>query len=271
MSIFSMKGNGFHKKLYETETEQFRTPQAWEKLIDQYKRGSDSAYNTLIMGIRDENENLIRSLLQRIKEDDNDSIGLLLDAKRQFVANICWKYFQNSAQVEDLTQETFIKAIRALQRDKYEFRESFRQWLFRVASNVCRTELDKLGAQKRSGSETVYIQDMKADPDDDTPVDLPGDTPTPEETMIFGERKTYMKKLVNKLPPDMRDTIDLLFYQGCSYEQAAAILKVEIGTIRSRRNRAIQKLGEIVRNMDEEDREALFAENMKFKERGKSR
>ena len=238
---------------------------ACEELYELYKRGNQQAYDALLLEARRESAVLIQLILQKIKEKDDASIDILIDSKGKLVLFWCKRYFSDQQQAEDMAQEALLKAVRSLKKGEYEFQGAgtFTSWLSTITSNICATEIKKMKAQKRGGNITIVSIDEQTD-------QLPSPKPSPEDIMMYGERKARMKMLVNQLSEDLRDTIILIDYERLSYMEAARILRASEGAIKSRRHRAIKKLEEMIESMDSEDREILFV-NGKHSEEGGAR
>jgi RNA polymerase sigma-70 factor (ECF subfamily) len=134
---------------------------------------------------------------------------------------------------EDVTQETFIAAYRALKK----FRGgNLRAWLLRIARNLC---YDQLRSQKRRPVSSL-----------DEALEQPGfvpptsGEPSPEEQALTGELGAAINGVIQTLPPDQRIALVMIDVQGASYEEAAHSSDVSVGTIKSRLSRARAKVRE---------------------------
>ena len=136
----------------------------------------------------------------------------------------------NDADAEDVAQETFLRAFRGLGRFRGE--SSFKNWLYRIATNVARSHL---GKRVRQGS--VWDRRVEAnDAVEHAPIDQ---TETAEDSVI---RRDLLDRSLSALSDDLRMVLVLHDVEGLEYREIAAVLKVPIGTVMSRIFRARRRL-----------------------------
>ncbi len=159
------------------------------------------------------------------------------------VYNLCLRILGDNDSAEDATQETFISAYRAVGRFKGD---GFRAWVLRIASNTC---LDMIRSRKRRPSvslDAAYPTSGEEEapaltvPETDLSVD-------PESSVLRSEVVDAIEKGLQTLPDDQRIAIVLVDVQGLSYEEAAAAAGANIGTIKSRINRARGRMRDYLR------------------------
>jgi RNA polymerase sigma-70 factor (ECF subfamily) len=150
-----------------------------------------------------------------------------------------WVYslMKDEALADDITQLTFITAFKKIST----FRGgSFRAWLFTIARN---RSIDEMRSKKRYPS--MSIDDS---PDDDRELlsILPDGSPLPEDGLIAAERSKQVEQLLNHLPRSFQEVLWLVDIEDLEYQQAAQILGLPIGTLKSRLNRARLKMRQMV-------------------------
>jgi len=131
-------------------------------------------------------------------------------------------------EAEDVVQETFLRAYRGLERFRGD--SSLKTWLYAIALNRARARHGTL-ARLRS---LVAPAPKPADGDAWTVIDAADGAATPEEAAIERERRARLRVAVRELPDEFRAAVILRDLEGLSYEEVAEVLKVPIGTVRSR-------------------------------------
>jgi RNA polymerase sigma factor (sigma-70 family) len=150
-----------------------------------------------------------------------------------------WVYslIKDEAQADDITQLTFITAYKKIST----FRGgSFRAWLFTIARN---RSIDEMRLKKRYPS--VSLDDSPED-DRDLLSILPDGSPLPEDRLVSAERSKQVEKLLNCLSRVFQEVLWLVDIEGLDYQEAAQILGLPIGTLKSRLNRARLKMRQMV-------------------------
>ncbi len=173
--------------------------------------------------------------LRRAKKGDAQAFEQLVTPHEQMLWRVCWHYTHHQEDAADCLQETMLKAWRAIKTYRGEC--SLSSWLYRIASTVC---LDFLRKQKRL-PETESADEMAED--GFTPVD---DAPTPDEAVIKAESTENIRAAIDSLPGDMRTVIILYALQGLGYEEIASAMQTSVGTVKSRLNRARQKIAKFL-------------------------
>ncbi|GBD10565.1 ECF RNA polymerase sigma factor SigE [bacterium HR23] len=166
-------------------------------------------------------------LIARSQQGDTDAFNRLVAQYHRQVFNLAYRMLGDRAAAEDATQETFLSAFQKLG----SFRAgNFRAWLLRIAVNACRDYL-------RSGHhrKTLSLEGL-AEEDPTTP--FPSNDEAPEDYALRRELRDAIAQGLKTLPPDQRLAILLVDVQGLSYEEAAQVMGVPMGTVKSRLSRA---------------------------------
>lgn len=171
-------------------------------------------------------------LIGRAREGELDAFNLLIDAYERPVYNLCLRMLSSVQAAEDAAQEAFISAFRSLA----SFRGgSFRSWLFRIASNACYDEM------RRQRARPVRSLDTPA-ADDRPQMDFPSDAHSLDEHVQNVELREALRDALMELPPDQRLVIVLRDVQGMDYDEIAEVTNTNLGTVKSRINRARSRL-----------------------------
>jgi RNA polymerase sigma-70 factor, ECF subfamily len=158
-------------------------------------------------------------LVTRAKNGDRQAFADLVRAHRQGVVAVAYRLCGDLATAEDAAQEAFIRAWRGL--GGYQPRSPFRNWLYRIATNVA---LDGLRRERRP---VALNDEVPADPER-----------TPERAAERHERGEAVRQAVLALPPACRSVLVLREYEGLSYAEIADALQIPMGTVMSRLNYA---------------------------------
>jgi RNA polymerase sigma-70 factor (ECF subfamily) len=175
------------------------------------------------------------ALIERAQQGDLDAFNLLVDRYQRAVYNVSLRYLRSPELAEDVTQDAFLRAYRALDTFRNDQGHGFRAWLLRIASNRA---LDTLRAQQRRGSDSL---DARMDEDDSgwEPEDV---TETPLQFAERGELSAALEASLGQLPPEQRLAVILADVQGYSYEEVAEITGAAAGTVKSRIHRGRGRL-----------------------------
>ncbi len=181
------------------------------------------------------------ALIHRCQRGDRLAIEALIRRYQNYVYRLCCLVMRNEQDAEDMTQETFIRACRALSR--FEIREgiSFEAWLYRIAVNCCRSRMRRKWYQVLPWPEPA--PQLAA---------ATGDRP--DRVIEQDEQRSEILDAVYTLNEKHRLVIILRYYSGLSNEEIARTLDIPSGTVRSRLYTARQRLKTLLGDM--EDRES---------------
>ena len=165
-------------------------------------------------------------LVAASKQGNLSAFNQIVERYQSQVYNLAVRVIRDRTAAEDITQETFISAHKALRG----FRGgSLRAWLLRIASNL---SYDFLRAAHRRPATSL-------DEAMDSPgFSFPSADPSPEQMAIRNELNTEIQRAINSLPLDQKVVLVLIDVQGMSYEETSGIVGVSLGTIKSRLSRA---------------------------------
>lgn len=156
------------------------------------------------------------------------------------IFNFLYRMVGERSHAEDLTQEVFLKAYEALPRFRGE--SAFGTWLYRIAHNHC------LNALKRRGRE-IPVTELGNDASHGNPLTRSADpSAPPDELLEQRELRAVVQAKLAELTPEHRAILVLRDIQGLSYDEIAATLDLEGGTVRSRIHRARMELKEKIRS-----------------------
>lgn len=188
-------------------------------------------------------------LVERAVAGDQGAFELLVIKYQRRVQRLIGRMVRDVDLVEDIAQETFIRAYRAL----HQFRgdAQFYTWLYRIAVNTAKKFLLEL---KRDP--TVSESAFKANIDDDDETSWAASEPTtdetPESVLAAKEVVTAVNAALQALPDDLRQALTLREIEGLSYEDISAVMNCPIGTVRSRIFRAREAISAKVKPMLEQ-------------------
>ncbi|MEM8498797.1 MAG: RNA polymerase sigma factor RpoE [Pseudomonadota bacterium] len=171
-----------------------------------------------------------QQLVQRVKKGDKRAFDLLVVKYQHKILGLVARYVRDSGEVQDVTQEAFIKAYRAL--PKFRGDSQFYTWLYRIAINTAKNHLMAKG--RRPPGSDIDVQDAEY-------FESAGqlkDIENPENQLFGAELKEIVNKAISQLPEDLRTAVTLREFDGLSYEDIADIMNCPVGTVRSRIFRA---------------------------------
>jgi RNA polymerase sigma-70 factor, ECF subfamily len=178
-----------------------------ERLIGEFQNGNVEAYNEIVLRYKDR------------------------------LINFLFRYTGSKEEAEDLAQDTFLK----LYRSKHLYKEiaKFSTWLYTIAVNIAKTNL-----RKKSKFNSISISDF--DPENEKDFDIASSDLAPDEIANSAMESYYIQKAINMLDDHYREAIILRDIQDLDYEEIAEIIKIPLGTVKSRINRAREKLKTIL-------------------------
>jgi RNA polymerase sigma-70 factor (ECF subfamily) len=172
-----------------------------------------------------------QQLVLRAQGGDKRAFELLVIKYQRKLGRLLSRFVRDPAEVEDVAQEAFIKAYRALPTFRGD--SAFYTWLYRIAINTAKNYLVAMG--RRAPTSTGVDIDEAENFED---ADQLRDTNTPETEFEGKEIAGAVNKAMDALPEDLRTAITLREIEGLSYEEIANVMNCPIGTVRSRIFRA---------------------------------
>ena len=175
-------------------------------------------------------EDLIRALVARARGGEDAAFEALVVHYQNRIYNHVARMVQDSAEAEDLAQETFVRAYQALPHFRGE--ASFQTWLYRIASNLA---TDASRRRKRRQWQTVSLDEPLDEEDSPIARDLAdGAARTPGEVAESGSLRDQVWSAISELSDKLRPVVVLYDLQGLSYEEIAKLLGCPLGTVKSR-------------------------------------
>ena len=172
-----------------------------------------------------------QQLVERAQHGDKHAFELLVSKYQRKLARLLSRFIRDSTEVEDVTQEAFIKAYRAL--PSFRGDSAFYTWLYRIGINTAKNYLVAMG---RRAPTTTEIDTEEAEGFEDG--DQLRDLNTPENELATRQIAETVNQTLAELPDELRTAITLREIEGMSYEDIANIMSCPIGTVRSRIFRA---------------------------------
>jgi RNA polymerase sigma-70 factor (ECF subfamily) len=172
-----------------------------------------------------------QQLVQRAQRGDKRAFDLLVAKYQRKLGRLLSRFIRDPAEVEDVAQEAFIKAYRAL--PSFRGDSAFYTWLYRIGINTAKNYLVALG--RRAPTVTEFDSDEAEGFEDGEQL---RDINTPESMLMSKEIGSTVNAAMEDLPDDLRTAITLREIEGLSYEEIASIMNCPIGTVRSRIFRA---------------------------------
>ncbi len=172
-----------------------------------------------------------QQLVERVQRGDKAAFNLLVVKYQRKIFRLLSRLIRDQAEIEDVAQEAFIKAYRALPNFRGD--SAFYTWLYRIAINTAKNYLVSQG-RRAPTSTPSDIEDAETFDDGDHLRDLN----TPDSMLVTKQVGEAVNRAIDRLPEDLRTAIVLRELEGLSYEEIAESMQCPIGTVRSRIFRA---------------------------------
>jgi RNA polymerase sigma-70 factor (ECF subfamily) len=173
---------------------------------------------------------LIRSFL----DGEKNAFNKLVMRHQDRVFNLCYRFFGDYHEANDMAQEIFIKVYRSL--ETFRFQSGFSTWLYRIAVNTCRNRSKSLDYRLKKMMRSF---NGKNNPEkDETEQEIPDETASPIRKLEEKEIAVQVQKAIHALTGDKKTVVILRDIQGLSYEEIAGITGFSLGTVKSKLSRA---------------------------------
>jgi len=180
------------------------------------------------------------ALIRRCQRGDKLAVEALVQRYQNYVFRLCYLVMRNEQDAEDMTQETFIRAFRALPRFEIRKGISFEAWLYRISVNCCRSRMRRKWYQVLPWPDPApqLVSEPKEQPD---------------RLALQSEQRDEMLQAIGSLGSKHRLVVILRYYAGLSNEEIAQTLNIPSGTVRSRLHTARQRLKELLTEQEERE------------------
>jgi RNA polymerase sigma-70 factor (ECF subfamily) len=171
-------------------------------------------------------------LIARFQDGDSYAFDQLVRRYKDPLLNFIFRFIGDLIESEDIVQDTFYRVY----KNKHYYKEvaKFSTWIYTIAGNLAKTELRKRKRRK--------IFSINKETQSEKEFELPDPERDPEEEVNSTLTEKHIYKAIRNLPPKFRQVIILRDVQGFSYEEISSIIKVPLGTVKSRVNRARLRL-----------------------------
>ena len=181
-----------------------------------------------------------QQLVERAQRGDKHAFELLVAKYQRKLGRLLSRFIRDPAEVEDVAQEAFIKAYRAL--PSFRGDSAFYTWLYRIGINTAKNYLVAMG---RRAPTTTEFDSEEAENFEDG--DQLRDLNTPEAALMTRQIAATVNQTMEELPEELRTAITLREIEGMSYEDIANVMNCPIGTVRSRIFRARETIADRLR------------------------
>ncbi len=182
-------------------------------------------------------ENADDVLVKQFQNGDTKAFDLLVIKYQSRVQAVIARFLRSDlASVEDIAQESFIKAYKAL--GKFRGDSQFYTWLFRIAVNTAKNHLTSSHYKNHAQDTSIDEEDFYSEDD------MLQSNETPESEFELSQMEAKLRHTLDNLPEDLRNAISLRELSGMSYEDIAEVMDCPVGTVRSRIFRARSMLNE---------------------------
>jgi len=171
-----------------------------------------------------------QALVERVQQGDKRAFDMLVLKYQHRIIKLISRFVRDADDVQDVAQEAFIKAYRALKNFRGD--SAFYTWMYRIAINTAKNHL--VSAKRRATDSALDASEAEQYEG----ADWLKEYATPEKEMLAEEIKRTVNKTISELPDDLKEAITLREMEGLSYEDIAEVMGCPIGTVRSRIFRA---------------------------------
>ena len=189
-----------------------------------------------------QNNSVDKQLVERVKRGDKRAFDLLILKYQHKIISIVGRYLGDQNDVQDVSQETFIKAYRAIPNFRGE--SAFYTWLYRIAVNTAKNHL--VSKSRRPPNIDVDIDDGEFQNNSA----VLRDNESPQASLATRQMEQVIFRSIENLPSELRIAVTLREFDGLSYEEIAKIMNCPVGTVRSRIFRAREAIEKKIMLMD---------------------
>ena len=179
-------------------------------------------------------------LMMKCRNGDMSAFELLVMRYKDLIINFIYKSIGDYHRAEDLTQETFLRVFK--NASHYEPKSQFRNWIYLIATNLCRNEI-----RNRNRRNTAFFDDLVPQEVDVNHSALMRDVSNlPDVLYEKKEQQTIIQQTINRLPENQRLALNLVTYQDLRYEEIAEVLGCSVSAVKSLIHRARQNMRKLL-------------------------
>jgi RNA polymerase sigma-70 factor (ECF subfamily) len=180
------------------------------------------------------------AIVAQVLAGDQDAFRVLMSRHSRSVYSVVYRMTGNPQDTEELVQETFLRAYKALPR--FELRANFGTWVYRIAVNRTLDFLATRKSQMQAGMKDTYQITDSPDAEDGRQVQLPATAPGPDRVLLSDEVKNKLAQAMSLLTPVERVAFTMRHMEGRSIEEIGATLNLKASAAKNSVFRAVQKL-----------------------------
>jgi len=207
---------------------------------DNQQQTKPNGHLSLVANTSLENREIDHELVLRAQRGDKRAFSMLVDKYQRKLARLLSRMVRDQSEIEDIVQDTFIKAYRALPNFRGD--SAFYTWLYRIGINTAKNYLVSL-KRRPSVSTGIELEDAENFEDGDELRTME----TPESSLMTKQIAQTVNDTVAGLPEELRTAITLREIEGLSYEEIAQVMNCPVGTVRSRIFRAREAIAQRLR------------------------
>lgn len=170
-------------------------------------------------------------LMLRCRNGDMGAFELLVVRYKDAILNFCYRLLHDYHRAEDVTQEAFLRAFRSA--DRYEPKAKFKNWLYLIASNLCKNELRNRHRHRQTSLDAM----ISDDPGGRAPW-LMDASNLPDDLYEKKEQQEMVQRALDELPENQRLALVMATYQGLRYDEIASVLDCSVSAVKSLIHRA---------------------------------
>ena len=177
-------------------------------------------------------------LVKAFQQGKKAAFDELVLSHKDRVFNLCYWFVGDSQDANDLAQDVFFKAFKALKN--FRFEAAFSTWIYRITVNTCKNRLKSFPYRLKKKFVQLNHTAVKGNPG----VEIADESKSPEIELGKKEKMNLIKAAINSLPPDKKAVVVLRDIEGLSYEEISSVTRLNLGTVKSKLARARQDLRE---------------------------